>query len=84
MITGINSQPLDMLEKIDVIPGLISKGCLFEKFEQCEIWLKGNLKRESGGFEKILEKSHEGREKIFSAKLRRWVQTDDYTERNKG
>ncbi len=84
VITGINSQPLDMLEKIDVIPGLISKGCLFEKFEQCEIWLKGNLKRESGGFEKILEKSHEGREKIFSAKLRRWVQADDYTERNKG
>jgi SulP family sulfate permease len=73
VVTGINSQPLDMLKKIDVIPGLITEGCLFKEFEDCELWLKYNLKSESGGFEKILQSSHEGREKIFSEKLRRWV-----------
>lgn len=73
VITGINSQPLDMMKKIDIIPSLISEGCLFSKFEDCEIWLKYNLKGKSGGFDKILQSSDAGREKIFSEKLRRWV-----------
>jgi hypothetical protein len=73
VITGINSQPLYMMKKIDIIPGLISEGCLFSKFEDCEIWLKYNLKGKSGGFERILQSADAGMEKIFSEKLRRWI-----------
>jgi SulP family sulfate permease len=73
VITGINSQPLDMMKKINIIPGLISEGCLFSKFEDCEIWLKYNLKGKSGGFERILQSADAGMEKIFSEKLRRWI-----------
>jgi SulP family sulfate permease len=73
VITGINSQPLDMMQKINLIPALVPEGCLFKKFEDCELWLKYNLKDKSGAFDKILASSHVGREKIFSEKLRRWI-----------
>ncbi len=52
LITGIQPQPLDMIKKIDIIPGLISEECLFRNFEDCKIWLKNNFKNKSGEFEK--------------------------------
>ena len=44
LMTGVQLQPLDMMKKIDIIPGLISEECLFREFEDCKIWLKNNLK----------------------------------------
>ncbi len=73
LMTGVQPQPLDMMKKIDIIPGLISEELLFKKFADCELWLKYNLKSGSVGFEKILEGTNSGKEKIFSEKLRRWV-----------
>ena len=44
LMTGVQPQPLDMMKKIDIIPGLISEEFLFKKFADCELWLKYNLK----------------------------------------
>ncbi|MHC4268130.1 MAG: SulP family inorganic anion transporter [Planctomycetota bacterium] len=52
LMTGVQPQPLDMMKKVDIIPGLISEECLFRKFEDCKLWLKHNLKNKSGEFEK--------------------------------
>ena len=43
-MTGVIPQPLDMMKKINIIPGLISEEFLFKKFANCELWLKYNLK----------------------------------------
>ncbi|MCP4272000.1 MAG: SulP family inorganic anion transporter, partial [Gammaproteobacteria bacterium] len=42
LMTGVQPQPLDMMKKIDIIPGLISEERLFRKFEDCKLWLKYN------------------------------------------
>ncbi|MCP4411980.1 MAG: SulP family inorganic anion transporter [Gammaproteobacteria bacterium] len=43
LMTGVQSQPLDMMKKIDIIPGLIAEDLLFKRFADCELWLKNNL-----------------------------------------
>jgi len=47
LMTGVQPQPLDMMKKIGIIPGLISEEFLFKKFADCELWLKHNLKQGS-------------------------------------
>ncbi len=47
LMTGVQSQPLDMMKKIDIIPGLITEDLLFKRFADCELWLKDNLKSKS-------------------------------------
>ena len=47
LMTGVQPQPLDMMKKIDIIPGLISEERLFREFEDCKLWLKYNLKSKS-------------------------------------
>ena len=49
LMTGVQPQPIDMMKKIGIIPGLISEESLFKKFADCELWLKYNLKRKSEG-----------------------------------
>ena len=44
LMTGVQPQPIDMMKKIGIIPGLISEEFLFKKFAECELWLKYNLK----------------------------------------
>ena len=44
LMTGVQPQPIDMMKKIGIIPGLISEESLFKKFAECELWLKYNLK----------------------------------------
>ncbi len=39
LMSGVKPQPLDMIKKIDIIPGLISEGCLFREFDDCKLWL---------------------------------------------
>ncbi len=53
LMTGVQPQPLDMMKKIDIIPGLISEELLFKKFTDCELWLKYNLKSKSGNLKKL-------------------------------
>lgn len=57
LLTGIQSQPLDMLKKIDIIPDLIPNFHSFAKFEDCEAWLKQNFSTEKGGFAKLVRHS---------------------------
>lgn len=44
LLTGIQDQPRDMLEKINIIPGLISKENSFVTFLECIEWLKDKCK----------------------------------------
>tara|TARA_B100000809_G_scaffold266804_1_gene331762 strand:- start:4519 stop:6354 length:1836 start_codon:yes stop_codon:yes gene_type:complete len=37
-------QPKYMMERIDIIPDLIPKECLFEDFNSCMVWIKENIK----------------------------------------
>ncbi|MBL4862886.1 MAG: SulP family inorganic anion transporter, partial [Crocinitomicaceae bacterium] len=65
VLTGVQPQPLDMLKKIDIIPALIPEMHVFMTFQDCEVWLKHNLKKENGGFAKIIEELH----KVKKAKV---------------
>ncbi len=44
LLVDIIEQPRYMMERIDIIPDLISKEYLFEDFKKCLIWIKGNMK----------------------------------------
>ena len=59
VLTGVQPQPLDMLKRIDIIPALVPEVHLFMAFEDCEVWLKRNLRNENGGFARIVEELHE-------------------------
>ncbi|MFT4679999.1 MAG: SulP family sulfate permease [Flavobacteriales bacterium] len=56
-ITSLQPQPLDMLNEIDVIPGLLPEMHLFKTFGDCEIWLKHNLKNKNGGLDRLSKNS---------------------------
>ena len=58
LMTGVQPQPLDMMKKIDIIPGLISEERLFKKFADCEKWLKYNLKNISERLKKNTESAN--------------------------
>lgn len=36
-------QPRYMMERIDIIPDLVSKECIFKDFESCILWVKNNV-----------------------------------------
>lgn len=46
LLTDIQKQPLYMLERVDIIPDLISKEYIFEHFSGCVNWIKENVKNE--------------------------------------
>jgi len=41
-LVGATKQPEYMMERIDIIPDLVSKDQLFDDFDQCLDWLKKN------------------------------------------
>lgn len=47
--SGLQDQPLLMLERINVIPGLINESYIFKDFESCLCWLKPYLEQEKLG-----------------------------------
>ena len=49
VIAGLQEQPKLMLEKINVIPGLINENYIFDNFEACLYWLKPYLEQEKLG-----------------------------------
>ncbi|KAA3645487.1 MAG: SulP family inorganic anion transporter [Chloroflexi bacterium] len=56
LITGIHSQPYDMLESIDIVPDLLSDEYFFDDFEHSMEWLKKHLANGNGKApEKALE-----------------------------
>ena len=40
LFVGLHGQPLDMFEKINIIPGLVSKSMCFDTMHDCTIWLQ--------------------------------------------
>lgn len=45
LLTGMHSQPYDMMKKIKIIPDLVSDNNVFEKFSDCVEWLDKQLKK---------------------------------------
>lgn len=46
VMTGLHGQPKDMLQRINLVPGLIPDEFIFDTFEECSQWLNSYLKRE--------------------------------------
>ena len=44
LFVGLLNQPKYMMEKIDIIPDLISKDHIFKTFDECTLWIKENVK----------------------------------------
>lgn len=42
LLTGVHTQPMDMLYRIDIVPALIPEMNIFETFEDSLAWLKDN------------------------------------------
>ncbi|MCL4110756.1 UNVERIFIED_CONTAM: hypothetical protein GTU68_009181 [Idotea baltica] len=43
LFTDLNGQPLDIFEKFNIIPGLVSRDHVFETFADCAAWMRGHL-----------------------------------------
>lgn len=46
VFTDVHGQPLDMFERFNLIPGLVSREYCFEDFQSCKIWLESYLRKE--------------------------------------
>ena len=44
LFVGLLDQPKYMMERIDIIPDLISEEHIFKTFNQCTLWIKENIK----------------------------------------
>ncbi len=65
VMTGLRAQPLLMLERINLIPGLIPEQYIFKNFKQCLEWLKDELlDRESEDMHHFFNALQKDREKI--------------------
>ena len=51
VMTGLQTQPYLMLKRINLVPGLIPKNYLFDKFEDCIQWLGEELRKSTTGSE---------------------------------
>jgi SulP family sulfate permease len=47
LFVGLLKQPRYMMERIDIIPDLISEEHLFENFNDCLKWVKANVKNKA-------------------------------------
>ena len=59
LMTGTQSQPLDMMKRIDIVPGVITESQMFDDFQSCEVWLRDHLEGDKGGLETVLKELHE-------------------------
>ncbi len=48
VMAGLQPQPLRMLKRINLIPGLIPEHYTFERFNECILWLESQLKLSEG------------------------------------
>ena len=61
VITGLQAQPYRMLQRINLIPGLIPESYLFDKVEDCIQWLGEELRQTTGSDQAFFEKLNEVR-----------------------
>jgi SulP family sulfate permease len=43
LLTGLQTQPADMLDRIGLVPNLVPEEHTFETFDECQAWLKNEL-----------------------------------------
>ncbi len=55
VITGLQDQPRRLLERINVIPGLIPESYLFDRFEKCIDWLRDEMHQSPGKEDEFFE-----------------------------
>ena len=70
VMTGLQNQPLRMLKRINVVPGLIPESYLFEKFEDSIRWLVDELRRLPGNKEVFFEELSTVRRQKIQLKYR--------------
>ncbi len=46
VFTDVHGQPLDLLERLNLIPGLVERDYCFGNFQDCSAWLENYLKQE--------------------------------------
>ena len=63
VITGLKNQPYRMLQRINLVPGLVPENYLFDKVEDCIQWLGEKLKQSSGGEQVFFEELNDFRGK---------------------
>ena len=63
VITGLKNQPYRMLQRINVVPGLIPENYLFDKVEDCIQWLGEKLEQSEGGEQVFFEELNDFRGK---------------------
>ena len=55
VITGLQKQPYRMLQRINMIPGLIPENYIFDEIEDCIQWLGEELRKSAGGEEAFFD-----------------------------
>ena len=63
VITGLKNQPYRMLQRINLVPGLIPENYLFDKVEDCIQWLGEKLEQSEGGEQVFFEELNDFRGK---------------------
>lgn len=55
VITGLQKQPYRMLQRINMVPGLIPENYIFNEIEDCIQWLGEELRKSAGGEEAFFD-----------------------------
>ena len=55
VITGLQKQPYRLLERINLVPGLIPENYIFDEMEDCIQWLGEELRKSAGGEEAFFD-----------------------------
>ena len=55
VITGLQKQPYRMLQRINMVPGLIPENYIFDEIEDCIQWLGEELRQSAGGEEAFFD-----------------------------
>ena len=55
VITGLQKQPYRMLQRINMVPGLIPENYIFDEIEDCIQWLAEELRQLAGGEEAFFD-----------------------------
>ncbi len=55
VFTGLQGQPKDMLERINLVPGLVKEQYIFEDFHSCAVWLQHYLNDNEHLLDKVVE-----------------------------
>lgn len=62
VFTGMNAQVRSMMERINLIPGLVDDRYIFETFKDCRTWLSDRL--DEGNLDTVVDRQTEGDAKV--------------------